>query len=64
MTKPINNRNVSCFGGGGLKKFSSHPSLNTQSCIKGLLAVRGFCSGVWAVGPVLKKKFGPIMSNF
>ena len=24
MTKPINNRNVSCFGGGGLKKFSSH----------------------------------------
>ena len=33
------------------------PSLNTQSCIKGLLGVRGICFwAVWAAGPVLKKK--------
>ena len=36
----------------------SKPSLNTQSCIKGLLVVRDFCFwAVWAAGPVLKKKF-------
>jgi hypothetical protein len=41
------------------------PSLKTQSCIKGLLAVRDFCFGdVWAARPVLKKGSGPIMSNF
>ena len=35
------------------------PSLNTQSCIKGLLVVRDFCFwAVWAAGPVLKKKVG------
>ena len=36
MTKPINNRNVSCFGGGGLKKFSLHtkkiPKQKTPEC--------------------------------
>ena len=33
------------------------PSLNTQSCIKGLLMVRDICFwAVWAAGPVLKKK--------
>ena len=35
----------------------SIPSLNTQSCIRGLLVVRDFC--FWAVlasGPILKKK--------
>ena len=33
------------------------PSLNTQSCIKGLLGVRGiYFWSVWAAGPVLKKK--------
>ena len=38
------------------------PSLNTQSCIKGLLEVhwvQDFCFwAVWAAGPVLKKKVG------
>ena len=35
------------------------PSLNTQSCIEGLLGVRYFCFwAVWAAGPVLKKKVG------
>ena len=39
------------------------PSLNTQSCMKGLLVVRDFCCwAVWASGPVLKKKWGLIMS--
>ena len=33
------------------------PSLNTQSCIKGLLGVRDFCfCAVWAARPVLKKR--------
>ena len=43
------------------------PSLNIQSCIKGLLVVRAFCFwAVWAAGPVHteKKHSGPIMSNF
>ena len=41
------------------------PSLNTQSCIKGLLVVRDFCFwAVWAARPVNKKSLGPIMSNF
>ena len=41
------------------------PSLNTQSCIKGLLVVRDFCFwAVWAAWPVHKKSLGPIMSNF
>ena len=41
-----------------MQNFPSYPSLNTQSCIKGLLVVQDFC--FWAVqadGPVLKKKF-------
>jgi hypothetical protein len=39
------------------QKLSRTPSLNTQSCIKGLLVVRDFCFWVvWAAGPVLKKK--------
>ena len=34
----------------------SEPSLNTQSCIKGLLVVRDFCFlPVWTARPVLKK---------
>ena len=33
------------------------PSVNTQSCIKGLLVVQDFCFwAIWAAGPVLKKK--------
>ena len=41
------------------------PSLNTQSCIKGLLVVWDFCFwAVWAAGPVHKKKLCQIMSNF
>ena len=36
-----------------------HPSLNTQSCNRGLLGVQDFCSwAVWAAGPVQKKKLG------
>ena len=39
--------------------YDSYPSLNTQSCIKGLLVVRDFCFwAVWAAGPVHKKKVG------
>ena len=38
------------------KKPGFNPSLNTQSCNKGLLGVRNFGS--------TEKKFGPIMSNF
>ena len=35
------------------------PSLNTQSCIKGLLLVRDFRFwAAWAAGPVHKKKLG------
>ena len=35
------------------------PSLNAQSCIKGLLVVWDFCFlAVWAAGPVHKKKLG------
>ena len=35
------------------------PSLNTQSCIKGLLVVRDFCFwAVWAAGPIHKKNVG------
>ena len=35
------------------------PSLNTQSCIKGLLVVWDyFFWAVWAAGPVMKKKLG------
>jgi hypothetical protein len=41
------------------------PNLNSQSSINGLLVVQDFCFwAVWAAGPVLKKKIGPIMSNF
>ena len=40
-------------------KHTLHPSLNTQSCIKGLLVVWYFCFwAVWAAGPVHKKKLG------
>ena len=39
--------------------FGFWPSLNTQSCIKGLLGVRDFCFwAVWAAGPVQKKRWG------
>ena len=42
-----------------LFKSAPTPSLNTQSCIKGLLGVRDFCFwAVWAAGPVLKKRLG------
>ena len=40
-------------------KQACTPSLNTQSCIKGLLGIRDFCFwAVLAAGPVLKKKVG------
>ena len=39
--------------------FNVSPSLNTQSCIKGLLGVQYFCFwAVWAAWLVLKKKVG------
>ena len=45
-------------------KFSWALSLNTQSCIKGFLAVRHFCFwAIWAAGPGHKKSWGPIMTN-
>jgi hypothetical protein len=49
-----------------LRKKERHiPSLNTQSCIKGLLVVRDICFWAdWTAGPVLKKSLGLIMSNF
>ena len=41
------------------------PSLNTQSCIKGLLVKRDFCFwAVWAAGPVLQKKLGRLWATF
>ena len=41
------------------------PSINTQSCIKGLLVIRDFCFWAsWAAGPDWKKGSGPTMSNF
>jgi hypothetical protein len=42
------------------------PSLNTQSCIRGLLVVRDFYYwAIWAARPVLKRKVsGSTMSNF
>ena len=39
---------------------SKYPVL-PQSCIKGIWGVRDFC--FWVVWPVLKKSWGPIMSN-
>ena len=47
-------------------EMSFWPSLNIQFCIEWLLVVWGFC--FWAVlaaaGPVHKKSWGPIVSNF
>ena len=41
------------------QNIGRNPSLNTHSCIKGLLGVQDFCFwAVWAAGPVLKKKVG------
>ena len=41
------------------------PSLNTQSCIRGLLVVRDFCFGPFRQPGLYRKKgSGPIMSNF
>ena len=41
------------------------PSLNTQSCIKGLLVVRDFrLWAVWAAGPALEKKLGQLWATF
>jgi hypothetical protein len=63
----INTITASCTVCGQL---TCSPSLNIQSCIKGLLVVRDFFFGpfgpglVWAAGPVLKKSSGPIMSSF
>ena len=38
-----------------LKLMAFDPSLNTQSCCRGLLVVRNFCFwAIWAAGPVLK----------
>ena len=40
------------------KKQVCNPSLNTQSCIKGLLVAKNFCFWVvWAARTVLKKKY-------
>ena len=45
--------------------FLIMPSLNTQSCIKGLLVVLDFCFwAIWAARPVHKKSWRLIMSNF
>ena len=46
--------------------YTSLPSLNTQSCIKGLFLVRNFGFwAVWAAGPVLKKKIlGRLWATF
>ena len=45
-------------------KYRKHLSLNTQFCIKGHLVVWDFC--LWAVCAArpVRKKWGPIMSNF
>ena len=51
--------------GNWLLYYSSSPSLNTKSCINGVLVVQDFC--FWAVraaGPVHKKSWAPILSNF
>jgi hypothetical protein len=49
---PVYNEEIFQF-----RKVRFNPSLNTQSCIKGLLGVRDFCFwAIWAAGPVLKKK--------
>ena len=41
------------------KKPGFNPSLNTQSCNKGLLGVQNFCLwAVWAGKAVLKKNLG------
>ena len=49
-------------------KLEGKPSLNTQSCIKGLLVVRDFCFwAIWAVGAagsVHKKKLGAFEGGF
>jgi hypothetical protein len=48
-----------------LNNFEAYPSLNNQSCIKGLLVVWDFC--FWAVlvaGPVLNKRLGRLWSTF
>ena len=51
---PVYNEEIFQF-----RKVRFNPSLNTQSCIKGLLGVRDFCFwAIWAAGPVLKKKVG------
>ena len=48
-----------------LKDPKEHESLNTQSCIKGLLVVRISVSGPFGQpGQYIKKSWGPIMSNF
>ena len=40
-----------------------NPSLNTQSCIKGLLVVQDFCFwAIWEDGPVHKEKVGGQLS--
>ena len=42
-----------------LQNEANSPSLNTQSCIKGLLVVRDFGFwAVWAAGLELKKQIG------
>ena len=42
-----------------------HPSLNTQSCIKGPLVVRDFCFwALWAARPVHKKVGGQLWATF
>ena len=65
--------NPSSPNGMGCKKHTDNklqivsvlPSLNTQSCIKGLLVVRDFCFwAIWAAGPVLKKKLVWLWATF
>ena len=42
-----------------IKHVHQYPTLNTQSCIKGLLVVQDFCfRAIWAAGPVHEKKLG------
>jgi hypothetical protein len=48
-----------------LLPYTFNPSLNNQSCIKGLLVVRNFCSGPFGqLGQYIQKSRGLIMSNF
>ena len=49
----------------GVLGIGCFPSLNTQSCIKGILVAQDFCFWtVWAVWPVQKKVGGRLLPTF